>query len=134
LPAVIHRWLFCAYLILAVDMNQIKHNSQKQLSLFPEPLLPDRSRLERCLYQSLNSIEGANKRWEQIRELQPTDRELKQAIGYEFGICGGSTYPHLHAHVGGENPRFWMDSVNSCKPPTLCGKALLDLVRKILDL
>jgi hypothetical protein len=115
-------------------MNRIKHNSPNQLSLFPEPLLPDKIRLERCLYQSLNSIEGANKRWEHIRKLQPNDRELKRAIGYEFGICGGSTYPHLHAHVGGENPKFWMDSVNSCKPPTLCGKALLDLVRKILDL
>ena len=114
-------------------MSRKKHRCQGQISLFPAPSLPERSILEQCLYQSLHSTAGAKERWEKIRALQPTDAEVKRAIAYEFGIYGGSTYPQMHAHAGGANPRFWMDA-NVCKPPILSGQALIDLVREILDL
>jgi hypothetical protein len=80
------------------------------------------------------STAGAEERWEKIRALQPTDAEVKRAIAYEFGIYGGSTSPQMHAHAGGINPKFWMNDVNLCNPPTLTGQALIDLVREILDL
>jgi hypothetical protein len=111
-----------------------RRSSQGQISLFPSPSLSERSILEQCLYQSLHSTAGAEERWDRIRAMQPTDAEVKLAIGYEFGIYGGSTYPQIHAHAGGANPKFWMDDVNLCNPPTLTGQALIDLVREILDL
>jgi len=115
-------------------MSRKKHRCQGQISLFPTPSLPERSILEQCLYQSLHSTAGAKERWEKIRALQPTDAQVKRAIAYEFGIYGGSTSPQTHAHAGGANPKFWMNDVNLCNPPTLTGQALIDLVREILDL
>jgi hypothetical protein len=115
-------------------MSRKKHHCQGQISLFLTPSLPEWSILEQCLYQSLHSTAGAKERWEKIRALQPTDAQVKRAIAYEFGIYGGSTYPQMHAHAGGVNPKFWMNNVSSYNSSTLTGQALIDRVRKILDL
>lgn len=88
----------------------------------------------KALYRSLHSQSGAAERWEKLRTNGATDEKLKQQIGHEYGIQGGSLD---YSYKGGENPKFYYAggiSAGAYGKPTLQGKALVDKVRDLMGI
>ena len=106
----------------------------QQLELFSTPVDPYQARVNAALFRSLHQVEKADKRWSSFRQRGLTDAELKEAIAEEFGIYGGGSHPEWHCHQGGDDPKFWLDSISPYSKPTLKGQPLLKRVRELLKI
>lgn len=97
---------------------------------------PDPDDFNKRLRDQLHSMAGASDRWQKRRQDGLSDDELKTAIGYEFGIGGGSSGPNMTPayHAGGKNPRYWYNSMGPNGKPALQGKALINAVRDLLEI
>lgn len=87
------------------------------------------------LVLSLMSYSGANERWAKWAARGLSDAELKEVIGHEYGIMGGSA---SQAHKGGANPQFFFNveggMASTSGKPTLQGKKLIDNVRRVMGI
>lgn len=65
-----------------------------------------------------------------------TDADLRQVLGRDWGLGGGSSGPDRTAvyRKGGANPGFWYNNYRDSGKPTLSGKELIGLVRELLEL
>ena len=84
---------------------------------------------EQALHRSLHSVSDADKRWAGRKAEGRTDVQLKEDIGDEFGIWGGSGD---ESHAGGKNPKFWYQKTGD--KPTLQGAELIRRVRSLLKI
>ena len=103
------------------------------LEPIPQPDYDDVS-MEACLYRALHMFSHGTERWTIARKKGLTDVELKAMIGEEFGISGGG---NGHRENGGANPGFWWEASpdgTDYKKPTLQGKALIDAVRRLMQI
>ena len=103
------------------------------LKPIPRPDHNDMS-VDACLYRALHMFSHGTERWTIARKKGLTDDELKTTIGEEFGIEGGGSG---HREKGGANPGFWWEASpdkQDHKKPTLQGKALLDAVRRLMQI
>jgi ParB/RepB/Spo0J family partition protein len=96
---------------------------------------PDRGTVEGGLYEACHNTDGAAGRWETLRR-GATDAMIKDRLGDEWGLGGGSSGPGLvpYQYKGGKGPAFWWNQRTQRVKPTLAGKALLDLVRAVLEI
>ncbi|MGB8698944.1 MAG: hypothetical protein WCD18_05965 [Thermosynechococcaceae cyanobacterium] len=108
--------------------------THQQLSLFAAPIDLLQARVDAALFRSLHQVERADKRWSKHQKSGLTDAELKEVIADEFGISGGGSQPEWHSHQGGEDPKFWLDSITIQGKPTLKGQPLLERVRSLLSI
>ena len=87
--------------------------------------------------RSLHSVQDSECRWSERRERGLTDDELREAISCEFGIYGGCGSPRIRGwgeHKGGANPMFRWYVHGEADEVVLKGKALIDMVRRVLEI
>lgn len=91
--------------------------------------------VENGLLRALHSFEGVDEEIAAIRKSGADDATLRKWIGDRFGISGGGGSPGLTdiSFKGGSDPRFWFGTMTHNGQPTLKGKALVDAMRKLLD-
>lgn len=92
--------------------------------------------MEAGLKRALHGLQDAEKRWAKLQQAGATDAQIKDAVAYEFGISGAGGGPGRKwtARRGGQDPAFWYDAVTPAGPPTLKGKALIDAVRRVMEI
>jgi hypothetical protein len=120
----------------AITYSQAKETidaARPESESWPEPISDD---FRKRLNDALHHMTGAAERWERRREVGRTDKELMEAIAYEFGHGGGSSGPDLTkiAFKGGANPRYNYDSYTDDPDAALKGTKLRDLVRELLEI
>ncbi len=103
--------------------------------------MSDDATLLELLWRSLHSTCGAEDRWAERRARGLTDAELREAIGYEYGLSGGSSGPEgAYSYHGGANPGFGFGSMvyaPQWKRPGeryVRGRELLRLAREVLQI
>lgn len=79
---------------------------------------------------SLRTTQSGSERWAKRRATGLADSELREAVSYEYGIYGGSSFPTWYSYKGGANPAFYL-GIGCHGTPALTGNALLQAVREV---
>lgn len=90
--------------------------------------------LEQCLDRALHCVEGAGKRWAELKKSGASNTQIEERIGKEFGEGGACGPGYNYHHSGGKRPRFWMGEKLNKTPPTLYGAKLVQAVRTLLEI
>jgi len=95
---------------------------------------PNIAKIDPELKLALEHFADHEKRWAERRKKGLTDKELKEAIGQEFGEMSGSGGPGRTGHTarGGQSPRFWLGQQKG--KPSLEGAALVARVRMLMEI
>jgi hypothetical protein len=92
----------------------------------------DEGNLREAIRMALRSYQGADERWRRFFKGNPSDAELLEQIGEEFGsyggFCGGGMRWNCH---GGRNP-FFEHLSDHRRPSVWKGRALAALAREVL--
>lgn len=85
-----------------------------------------------AIIRALTPFSGGERRYESLAKRGASDAELRELIGREMGLGGGSSGPGRIAewHVGGDNPRIWLHGWRS-ETPTIAGAELILVVRRL---
>jgi len=83
---------------------------------------------EAKVHRAILSYEGADQRWEEVRQKGATDEELKEIIGREFGVRGGSSMHGGFDVWGGPDPRIMTHGDRK----VIKGKELVNFVRNLI--
>jgi hypothetical protein len=87
-----------------------------------------------AIKRGIHGYMGFEERCAQAAAKGLTDEELKDWLGYELGIHGGSSGGDWVAVTvtGMSSPKIWLgDSWGKDEPPTLFGKHLLNVTRQL---
>jgi hypothetical protein len=91
-----------------------------------------------CLRSALHTYVGAADRWAERIQTGLTNDQLKEAIGYEFGIWGGGTVDldkrWSQYHSGGVNPSFKAQDERNDIEIEIKGAKLVSAVRVLLNI